>query len=174
MSGPGGPARAPRTFATRPDGVLVWHRAGYELSTDRSRLDLGVIHGFLAESYWSAGATPERVRQSIEHSIPFGLYCPDGPQVGFARIVTDRTTFAWLADVFVLDAHRGQGLGRWLAACALEHPDVATVRNFVLATRDAHATYAAVGFEPLPEPGRFMRRRGIDYAPGRGFGELRG
>ena len=105
MSGPGEPAPAPRTFTTRPDGVLVWRREDYELSTDRGRLDLGVIHRFLAESYWAAGATPERIQQSIDHSIPLGLHGPGGAQVGFARIVTDRTTFAWLADVFVLDAN---------------------------------------------------------------------
>jgi GNAT superfamily N-acetyltransferase len=171
MSAPDEAATAPRTYQVDAHGTLVWTRGDYEVSTDRARLDLDVIHGYLVTSYWSSGVARERVRIAIEHSIPLGLHVTGGPQVGFARLVTDRTTFAWLSDVFVLENHRGRGLGRWLAACALEHPDVATVRNFVLATRDAHAIYTAIGFRPLPEPGRFMRRRGIEYGPGRGYGD---
>jgi GNAT superfamily N-acetyltransferase len=168
----GAPANRPApSYTIDPRGIVTWRRDGYEISTDRARIDLDVVHGFLVRSYWCANVTREHVARSIEHSIPLGLHAPDGPMAGFARLVTDRATFAWMSDVFVLEAHRGRGLGHWLSACAVEHPDVATVRNFVLATRDAQPIYATVGFEPLPDPRRFMRRRGVDYGPGRGYGD---
>ena len=101
----------------------AWHKDGYEVSTDPQRLDLDVIHEFLRLAYWSPGVPREVVERSIRHSIPFGLYAPDGVQAGFARVVSDCAQFAYLADVFVLEQHRGRGLGAWLVSCVLDHPD---------------------------------------------------
>lgn len=133
----------------------TWDRDGFTISTDPDRLDLAVIHGFLAASYWSAGIPREAVARAIAHSLPFGLYEGDD-QVGFARLVTDTVSFAYLADVFVLPAYRGRGLARWLTATILAHPELATVRRWLLATRDAHGVYTAVGFAPLEEPDRYL------------------
>lgn len=130
---------------------------GYEISTDPSRLDLDAIHAFLRTAYWSPGVERAVVERAIAHSIPFGLYAPDGAQAGFARVVTDRATFAYLADVFVLPAHRGHGLGGWLVETVLAHPDVQGVRRFHLATADAHGLYARFGFVPS-DPARMMDR----------------
>jgi GNAT superfamily N-acetyltransferase len=129
---------------------------GYEISTDRARLDLDVIHGFLREAYWSPGVTRDVVERSIEGSLCFGLYGADGAQAGFARVVTDGATFAWIADVFVLEPHRGRGLGVWLMETVLGHPDLQGLRRIVLATMDAHGLYERLGFEPLPTPERWM------------------
>ncbi|HEX3317683.1 MAG TPA: GNAT family N-acetyltransferase [Solirubrobacteraceae bacterium] len=132
---------------------------GYEISTDPERLDLDAIHGFLRTAYWSPEVPREVVERSFRHSLCFGLYAPGGAQAGFARAVTDRATFAWIADVFVLPAHRGRGLARWLVGTALEHPELRGLRRTVLATRDAHGLYAHLGFTPLPRPERWMERR---------------
>lgn len=121
---------------------------GYEISTDRARLDRRAVHAFLTESYWSPGVPFEVVDRSIERSLCFGLYAPGGSQAGFARAVTDGAQFGYLADVFVLDAHRGRGLGKWLVQTVLEHPDLARARRLVLATADAHSLYARFGFRP--------------------------
>jgi GNAT superfamily N-acetyltransferase len=133
-----------------------WRRDGYLISTDRSRLDRDAIWTFLRTAYWSPGIVRDKVEQAIENSLAFGLFAPDGAQAGFARVVTDRTSFAWLADVFVLEPHRGRGLGVWLVATAVTHPDVAEIR-IVLGTRDAHGLYERFGFEPVT-PGRMMER----------------
>jgi GNAT superfamily N-acetyltransferase len=129
---------------------------GYEVDTAQDRLDMDAICDFLATAYWSIGVPCERVTAAIRGSLPFGLYGPDGAQAGFARMVTDRARFAWLADVFVLESHRGLGLGVWLVQTAIEHPDVDGLR-IVLATADAHGVYARFGFAEAP-PGRFMER----------------
>jgi GNAT superfamily N-acetyltransferase len=129
-----------------------------EISTDPERLDLGLIHRWLSEeSYWACGRSPEVTWRAIENSIPFGVYL-DGQQVGFARVVTDRATHAWLADVFILDEYRGRGYGKALVAAILEHPDLQGLRRWLLATKDAHGLYAQFGFTPVP-PDRFMERR---------------
>ena len=133
---------------------------GYEVSTDPARLDVGVIHGFLVTAYWCAGIARETVERAIPGSIPFGLYAPDGAQAGFARVVTDRATFAYLGDVFVLEEHRGRGLGVWLIDRVVAHPDLQGLRRFHLATADAHGLYARFGFLPHPEPGRLLDRLG--------------
>jgi GNAT superfamily N-acetyltransferase len=125
---------------------------GYEISTDPSRLDLDVVHGFLRTAYWSKGIPRDTVERSIEHSIAFGVFAPAGEQVGFARAVTDRTTYAWLGDVFVLEDHRGRGLGVWLVQCVLEHPDLRGLRRWALTTADAHALYTRFGFGPTSRP----------------------
>jgi len=129
---------------------------GYEISTDPARLDLDVIHGYLREAYWSPGVLRDVVERSIARSLCFGLYAPNGAQAGFARVVTDGATFAWIADVFLLEPHRGRGLGVWLMETVLAHPDLQGLRRIVLATKDAHELYERFGFVPLPTPERWM------------------
>ena len=129
-----------------------------EISTDPNRLDLDVIHRFLSEqSYWARGRSIEVTRRAIDHSLCFGAYLGD-QQVGFARVVTDRATHAWLADVFILDEYRGRGYGKALIRAVVEHPDLQGLRRWLLATKDAHGLYAQYGFESVP-PDRFMERR---------------
>ena len=134
---------------------MDWQRDAYCISTDRNRLDRSVIHDFLRTSYWAAGIRREVVDRSIENSLSFGLYGPEG-QVGFARVITDFATFAYVADVFVLPSHRGQGLSKWLMEVIRAHPDLQRLRRWLLATRDAHGLYRKTGFEPV-DPGRFMQ-----------------
>jgi N-acetylglutamate synthase-like GNAT family acetyltransferase len=130
--------------------------ADYEISTDPDRLDIEVIHRFLAEdSYWSRGIPRSIVVRAIANSLCFGVYHRGG-QVGFARIVTDRSTFALLADVFILEPHRGKGLSKWLMRCVVEHQDLQGLRRLLLLTSDAHGLYSQFGFEPLGNPSRFM------------------
>lgn len=129
---------------------------GYEASDDPARLDVDVIHGFLRSAYWSPGVSRETVEKAIRGSLPMGLYAPDGSQAGFARAVTDRATFGYLADVFVLPAHRGRGLSRFLVTALLEHPDLSGLRRWMLATADAHGVYEALGFTVLDDPNRWM------------------
>jgi GNAT superfamily N-acetyltransferase len=135
-----------------------WHRSEYVISTDPARLDIAMIHTYLSGSaYWAMGRPLEVVRRSIENSLPFGLY--EGPtQIGFARVVTDYATFAWLADVFVLPEFRGRGLGKWLISVVVDHPRLPGLRRWILATKDAHGLYAQSGFTPLHAPERFMER----------------
>jgi GNAT superfamily N-acetyltransferase len=130
----------------------------YEISTDRERLDLDRIHRFLAnEAYWSPGVAREVVERSIENSLPFGVYeSESGEQVGFARAVTDCATFAWLADVYIEESHRGHGLGKRLVAEVLEHPDLQGLRRWMLGTADAHELYRRFGFDGLRDVRRFM------------------
>jgi GNAT superfamily N-acetyltransferase len=138
---------------------VEWRRGEYSISTDTARLDIDVIHRFLREdSYWAAGVDREIVERSIENSICFGLY-DESRQVGFARVVTDRAAFAYLADVFVLPDHRGRGLGKWLVETVLSHPDLQNLRRFFLGTADAHSLYERHGFRPI-DPARMMERRG--------------
>ena len=141
--------------------------SGCEISLDRTRLQLDVIHGFLTESYWSKGISKELVARAIEGSLCVGAYGPDGRQVGFARLVTDRATFGYLADVFVLPEHRGKGLSTAMVEALLELPEVQGMRRLVLVTRDAHGVYAKLGFTPLANPQGYMElhRRDV-YASG--------
>jgi GNAT superfamily N-acetyltransferase len=146
-------------------GDFVQRRDRFVISCDRSRLDVQMITRFFNhDSYWATDRTIDTVRRSIEGSICFGLYDGDprdgGQQVGFARVVTDGATFGWLCDVFVLSSRRGLGLGKWLVEVVVSHPKVAAVRVLMLATRDAHELYRQYGgFEALPTPERWMRRR---------------
>jgi GNAT superfamily N-acetyltransferase len=133
-----------------------WTRGEYTISTDRSRLDLDVIHGFLTRSYWAAGRSRERVARAIDASLPFGLYHGD-TQIGFARVVTDEVVIAFLADVFVLEAYRGQGLGHWLVEVVTGLPELQPVRRWLLGTRDAHKLYRKFGFRE-PKPGVLLER----------------
>ena len=128
----------------------------YEISTDAHRLNIEVIHNFLAEeSYWSPGIPRSTVERAIQNSLCFGVYLRT-EQVGFARVVTDRSTFALLADVFILSAHRGKGLSKWLMRCVIEHEDLQGLRRLLLLTSDAHGLYRQFGFKELGSPSRFM------------------
>lgn len=130
----------------------------YEIDDDPGRVDLGVVHGFVTTSYWAEGVPRDVVERSVANSLVLGLYHRGG-QVGFTRAVTDRATFAWVGDVFVLPDHRGRGLAHWLIETLLGHPDLAGLRRFMLATADAHQVYADCGFAPLADPGRYMEIR---------------
>jgi GNAT superfamily N-acetyltransferase len=137
--------------------MVEYRRDDYLICTDKARLDVHLIHGYLSRSsYWAAGRSLAVVRTSIEHSLCFGVYA-GVQQVGFARIVTDYATFAWLCDVFILESHRGRGLGKWLVECVVAHPELKDLGIFLLATRDAHELYRHCGgFEALPAPGKWM------------------
>jgi GNAT superfamily N-acetyltransferase len=135
-----------------------WRRERHWITTDPDEIDLDVVHDFLTNSYWAQGITRERVARSIEGSIAFGLF-EDGQQVGFARVITDRATFAWLADVFILPPARGEGLGVWLVESILSHPDLQGLRRWSLSTRDAHSLYSRFGFTRIANPERMMEFR---------------
>lgn len=134
----------------------------YSISTDQTRLDVPLIHRFLArESYWARNVPIETVQRALRHSLCFGLY-EDGAQVGFARVVTDAATFGYLADVFVVASHRGRGLAKRLIAAVMQHPDLRGLRRFMLATRDAHALYRRFGFSAPENPQVLMERHQPD------------
>jgi GNAT superfamily N-acetyltransferase len=133
-------------------------RDGYMISDDPGRVDLDVTWGFLRTAYWSENVPRDVVERAIANSLPVGLYDPAGAQVGFARVVTDRAAFAWIADVFVLEDHRGKGLGRWLVETVLAHPDLEGLRVVMLATADAHSLYEGYGFRTV-DPGRYLELR---------------
>ncbi len=134
--------------------------APVEVDTDPTRLDLDLVCDFIAASYWGHGRSREHIEASLRHSLCFGLY-REGEQLGFARVVTDRTTFAYLADVFIIESARLQGLGVTLIRHVVEAPELADVKHWTLFTRDAHGLYARFGFAALDDPeGRFMYRRG--------------
>ena len=123
----------------------------YSITTDQQRLDVDAIHAFLSRSFWAEAIPKELVRKSIANSLCFALF--DGrSQVGFARVVTDRATFAYLCDVYVLESHRGRGLGKWLIATVMSHADLQNLRRFQLVTRDAHGLYAPHGFAAPADP----------------------
>jgi GNAT superfamily N-acetyltransferase len=133
----------------------AWREGEFEISTEAARIDAALVHGFLANSYWARGISLETVQRSIENSLCFGIYHRGG-QVGFARVITDRATFAYVADVFVVPAHRGRGLSKWLMRCILRHPDLQGLRRWMLATQDAHGLYRQYGFSELKSPERWM------------------
>ncbi|HEX8157120.1 MAG TPA: GNAT family N-acetyltransferase [Solirubrobacteraceae bacterium] len=141
-------------------------RDGYLISTDAARLDREAIWRFLRTTYWAPNVRRDVVDRAIENSLPFGLFSPQGDQAGFARVVTDRARFAWLADVFVLEAHRGRGLGVWLVEAVFSHPDLAGVR-VVLATADAQGLYERFGFRSV-DPERMMERQPLSDVPDAG------
>jgi GNAT superfamily N-acetyltransferase len=125
------------------------------VTTDPSRLDVDLIHGFLTRSYWAAGISRDVVARAIEHSICFGAL-DGGRQVGFARVVSDRATYAYVSDVFVLESHRGRGVGKRLMAAIMSHPDLQGLRRWSLSTRDAHGLYRQYGFREPRHPERAM------------------
>jgi|HubBroStandDraft_4_1064222.scaffolds.fasta_scaffold57752_2 ribosomal protein S18 acetylase RimI-like enzyme len=168
-----------------PETIVEHRRGEFLISTDPARLDLDVIHGFLTNCYWAKGVPREVVARSIEHALCFGVYdgngaCPRlakdaGPfdklragngaptdgilaQVGFARVISDFASIAYVGDVFVLDSHRGRGLGKWLMEAITQHPALQGLRRWILTTRDAHGLYSQVGFTPVKFPERYMER----------------
>ncbi len=127
----------------------------YEITSDVSRFDIDAIHAFLARAYWSPGIPRLVVERAVSNSLCFGVLF-GSEQVGFARVITDKATFAYLADVYVLEAHRGRGLARRLMDEVMRHPELQGLRRFILATRDAHGLYSKYGFKPLASPDRIM------------------
>jgi GNAT superfamily N-acetyltransferase len=126
-----------------------------EVSSDRARLDLHLVHGWLTQSYWSPGIPPSTLRRAMENSICFGIYC-GSKQVGFARVITDRATFGYLADVFILEPWRGRGLSKRLMEAVMAHPELQGLRRFMLATRDAHELYRKFGFDSVANAASLM------------------
>ncbi len=135
-----------------------------DLSDDPSRIDGDRVHGWLTTSYWTPGIARDRVAKQIAGSHCLGAYHPQHGQVGFARVISDRASFAWIADVWVDEAVRGQGIGRHLVRWFLDHPDYATVRRFALVTADAHGVYAGLGFHAPLKPERYMERLSAEFA----------
>ena len=134
---------------------IEYSRGEFTVSTDRSRLDLKLVHDFLGGSYWAKDIPRDVFVKSVENSLCFGVY--EGPrQIGFARVITDYATFAYLADVFIIESHRRRGLANFLMECIVQHPQLQGLRRWTLATRDAHQLYAKFGFKPLGRPDRFM------------------
>lgn len=125
------------------------------VTTDRSSLDLDVIHDFLATSYWARGVPREVLARSMENSLCFGAF-DEGRQVGFARVISDRATFAYICDVFALESHRGHGVGKSLMAAIMSHPELQGLRRWTLFTRDAHGLYRQFGFGAAGHPERLM------------------
>ncbi len=136
-------------------------RGEFLISTDPAKLDLPLIHDFLTHSYWAEGINVQTVRRAIANSLCFGLF-HGKRQIGFARTVTDRATFAYLADVFILEEWRGQGLSKWLMEVIQSDPELQGLRRWLLATRDAHELYRKYGYSALSSPGRFMERHDAD------------
>ncbi|MGI9050623.1 MAG: GNAT family N-acetyltransferase [Rubrobacteraceae bacterium] len=137
--------------------MIELRRGEYVVCDDPSRLDITLIHGFLKNSYWAADRTVEVVQRSVDNSLNFGVY-GEGEQVGYARVLTDHATVAHLSDVFILEAHRGRGLGRWLVEVVLSHPDLAGLA-WRLTTENAHELYRRYGFEEIERPEKLMERR---------------
>jgi GNAT superfamily N-acetyltransferase len=159
--------------AANPAEIVEHRRGGFLISTNPARLDLNLIHDFLTNCYWARGIPKDVVARSIEHSLCFGIYdesrgtppLPAEPdrsdaqtpvQVGFARVISDFATIAYLGDVFVLESCRGRGLGKCMVECIMRHPALQGLRRWILLTRDAHELYARVGFTPLTKPQRYM------------------
>lgn len=134
---------------------MHWQKGEYTITTDKSKLDIEVIHGFLSQSYWAEDIPVAIVQRSIEGSLCFGVFHGDR-QIGFARVVTDMATFAYLADVFIIEDHRGKGLSKWLMEVITGHPGLQGLRRFLLATRDAHGLYRQFGFTALASPENLM------------------
>ena len=166
-------------------GIVEHRRGEFVISTDPARLDLDVIHGFLTNCYWAKGIPRDVVARSIEHSLCFGIYdegdanfsrlakearnrAPEhnAPQVGFARVISDFATIAYLGDVFVLESHRGRGLSKWMMECIMQHPALQGLRRWILLTRDTHGLYSQFGFTPVAKPERYMELHRPDVYKG--------
>lgn len=134
---------------------MEYKRDQFTISNDPSRLDVDEISRFLSRSYWADKREPTAIDKSIQNSLNFGVY--DGEKlIGFARVVTDCATFAYLCDVFIHEDYRGQSIGKWMMECVIAHPDLQGLRRWMLATRDAHGLYSQFGFTPLSDPSVFM------------------
>ncbi|MGC1106292.1 MAG: GNAT family N-acetyltransferase [Candidatus Acidiferrales bacterium] len=149
-----------------PVRATEWRKDDFHITTAFDRLNLDVIHGYLArESYWASGIPRATVEKSMQNSLCFGLF-HGKTQIGFARVISDCATFAYLADVFVLPKYRGQGLAKWLMECIMAHPELRGLRRWLLVTRDAHGLYQKSGFTPLAHPERLMEIHSAGvYAP---------
>lgn len=135
---------------------MEWIKGDYKISTDKSKINLAVVQDYLCnQSYWAEGIPTDIVKRSIDNSLCFGIYRNE-EQVGFARVISDYATFAYLGDVFILNGHRGQGLSKWLMEIIMSYPDLQGLRRFLLTTKDAHGLYAQFGFTPYPQPERMM------------------
>jgi GNAT superfamily N-acetyltransferase len=134
-----------------------WRQGEYSISTDKRLLDLSAIHSFLTTSYWAKGIPFETVKKSIEHSLNFGVY-KEGNQVGFARVITDYATYAYIGDVYILEDYRGQGLSKWLMQVIADHAELQGLRKWTLLTRDAHGLYRRTGFTEPQNPERYMEK----------------
>jgi GNAT superfamily N-acetyltransferase len=130
--------------------------ADYFISSDFERMDFEAVHALLTRSHWSPGVARQTVERAAANSMCFGIFHQQAGQIAFARVITDKTTFAYLADVFVLESHRGKGLSKWLVQTIQEHPDLQGLRRFLLHTRDAHGLYSQFGFTPIASPARLM------------------
>ncbi len=139
-----------------PKVAVEYQRDEFLVSTDRERLDLDMVYDFLTNCYWAKGIPREVVARSIEGALCFGIYDGEGAQVGFARVISDFATIAYIGDVFVLETHRGRGLSKWLMECMVQHPALQNLRRWILTTRDAHGLYSQFGFTPVKAPERFM------------------
>ena len=137
----------------------------YIVSTDPQKMDVDVIYAYLSRSYWAEGRTKATIEKSLRNSLNFGVFTSEGAQIGFARVITDYATFAYLADVFILEEHRGHGLSKRLMATIMAHPELQGLRRWSLATRDAHGLYAQFGFTPLPKPEIWMQIFNQDANP---------
>lgn len=144
-----------RANATAPLDIVEYKRGELIISTDPARVDVDTVHAFLTNCYWAQGIPKEVVARSIQHSLCFGIYRRE-KQIGFARVISDFATYAYVGDVFVVEDHRGQGLGKWLMQCIMEHPRLQSLRRWSLVTRDAHPLYRQFGFRPLSAPERWM------------------
>jgi GNAT superfamily N-acetyltransferase len=138
-----------------------WSRDGYTIAEDPARLDVGAIHAYLTRSYWAQAIPLEIVRRSLQYSVNFCIF-HGGELAGFGRVITDRATFGYVGDVFVLEPHRGKGLSKFLMECMLAHPELQGFRRWVLITRDAHGLYQKFGFDALAKPDRYMERHTPD------------
>ncbi len=137
---------------------MIWQHGEFTISTDRNRLQIDAIHKFLSEeSYWAKERTRSQCETAIKNSLPFGIYKGEN-LIGFARVVTDFATFAYLGDVFILDEFRGRGLSKWLMEVIINHPQLQGLRRWILATRDAHALYEKFEFTALKFPERWMEK----------------
>lgn len=137
--------------------VQEWHHREFTISTDRQRLNLELIHNFLTRSYWASGRELAIVKKSIDNSFPFGVYWRT-QQIGFARVITDYATLAYLSDVFIVESFRGQGLGKWLVETVVSHPELQGLRKWSLGTADAHELYRKFGFAEVKYPSRHMEK----------------
>lgn len=135
---------------------MNWNKEEFTITTDKSKLDIHVIHQFLSRTYWSPGIPVATLQKAIDGAICFGVF-HQSKQVGFARVITDEATFAYLCDVFIINEYRGQGLSKWLMEIIIEHPSLQGLRRFLLATRDAHGLYRQFGFTELSTPQTWMQ-----------------
>ncbi|TMI93414.1 MAG: GNAT family N-acetyltransferase [Bacteroidetes bacterium] len=140
---------------------MEWRKDGYLISTDKSKIDIATVHRFLSQTYWAEGIPIEIVKRGVDNSLCFAIYRGER-LIGFAGVITDFATFAYLADVFILPEERGKRLSKWLMRVILDHPRLQGLRRFTLATRDAHGLYAQFGFTPFDKPERWMERHAPD------------